>query len=209
MYGPPADLQHRQHVRRQRVANHHEPVDVDAVALEHSDVHVGSFVRDDLHLPKAIGQPAFFHLGQLVFQVALGDYHQPVMAERVKHLGHAFEQLHGPVEQRFSAVDDPEDGRRLDLPAADLDGGLDFRQRERLGAIAEAGQVRHLNVVEQVGHRFGVGPRSEQLFEAALRGLEVVFVVPQSVVRVEGDGQHACELRQAAVGAGPATGAAA
>ena len=88
----------------------------------------------------------------------------------------------------------------LDLAFADADGGVDHRQHERLHAVAEAGQILHLHLVEAVGHRGGVGPRREQLLVLPLHVLEQVLVVPQRVVGVEGDGEwlvivpaHACD----------------
>src|SRR5689334_7240913 len=89
-----AELDHRDDVRAQRVADHHELLGLDPSALKDSPVGLLVFLADDLDAEKEVAKTRARELALLVEQVALGDEKQVVPdAQGAKRFFDAVEQL--------------------------------------------------------------------------------------------------------------------
>ena len=171
-----------------------------------TDVHhppVGRHVLlgHDLDPLEPVGQARSRHLGLLVEQVALGHDDQPAAGggHLVDHLRHAVEQLDRVVEQPLAQLEDGADLVGRDPALGQRDGGLDERQRERLGPVAVEGEVLPFggdDLVVDAGGVVDIG--REQRAEPLVGVDEVALAVPERVVAVE---RHDLDAGCAAVAA--------
>ena len=142
-----ADLQHRQDVGPDGVADHQEPLRRDPMPGQHPPVGGGVLFRHDLDRVEHLGKAGARDLAFLVEQVALGDQHQPMaVAEVFDRFGDAVQKLDRVPQHRLAGLDHRLDVAGLDPPVGDLDRRLDHRQDEALDAVAEQAEVAPLGV---------------------------------------------------------------
>ena len=77
-----ADLQDRQDVRGDRIADHDHLRRVQSLGGEDAAIGLGILLRDDLDMGEALGQAGFLDPVGLVEQIALGDEQQAVPARQ-------------------------------------------------------------------------------------------------------------------------------
>jgi len=159
-----------------------------AVAIEDAAVDVRLLAADDLDPLEAVAQAGALDLGLLVEQVTLRDDHERVgYGEGVEGFLDAVEQADRRGEHGAAEVEDAPDLVAGDASFGQLHGGLDHGQHECLDAVAVVLEVAHLGLIEAFLDPLLVVVAGEQSTELPFGRAEEALVVPERVVRVEGD----------------------
>ncbi len=189
MHAEGPGLKRRYDIRFQRIADHQALRRAMAVPLEQAGIDIRRLLADDLDGIEQIAKAGLGELALLIEEIALGDDHQAIAArQRLQRFAHPRQRLDRMRKKIASALEDRLDGRTIDTPFRDLDGGFDHRQREALHPVAIDGEVAALGFEQALLGHIGADELGEDQRELLLRQLVEGLMPPERIIRIKSDG---------------------